>query len=526
MRGVATVCFALVVGFASLVVAPATARAASAGPWHVNQATGHSYQEVYGLTWEEAEAYARSVGGHLVTINNQAEDDWLEATFPEPNLWIGLTDRAVEGKWVWVSGEPVTYTNWCPGQPDDWPAVGGEDYGFMNTAYCGGSGWDDAAGGPFPGGIVEVAGPRTISIAPFVVRWDSTNPEAITYLSWDGSPNLTNSAEHPNCPGYVSEFFGNSWGTADGTAFIAPVGWGATGAWAPYGLDGVQVASAGTAGCYGTTGIPIRTSYTFFGGSPSVARIQVERAFDFGVTPFASDLRPYIPRLSPADSYAQVLYPRVDGVLVSRNALDCHFGCQVVDWTRSWYAVHDPRTGRGMIVRHEPSPVLTDLWIDVDAYSASAATSVVLRQPTGGFTGTVVEREVLCLYDRSTWVPSATPPTACQRPWAERPPSVGSKLGLPATAGAYTARTKVSPLGAYVTWRGNLGLAAAAKVVGVEVATKRANGTWTPFARVTSRVADASGGVVFSRRQGSPAWISVRFVGAGVVSGSSQARWR
>jgi len=494
----------------------------------VRQATGHRYQVVHGLTWEEAEAYARSVGGHLVTINDRAEEDWLEATFPEPDLWIGLTDRAVEGTWAWVSGEPVTYTNWCPGQPDDWQEVGGEDYGFMNTSFCGGRGWDDAAGGPFPGGIVEVAGSttRTVSVAPFVVRWSATDPEAITYLSWNGSLNLTNTAGHPNCPGGgLSEFFGNSWGTGDGAAFVAPVGWGSTGRWAPYGASGVQVASAAT-GCYGTSGIPVRTSYGVFGGSPAIARIQVERSFDFGSTPFTTDLRPYIPRLSLANDYSQVLYPSTAASLVTRNAMDCQYGCPVLDWTGSWFAVHDPRTGRGMVVRHEASAARADLWIDVDAYSISNSTSVVLRAPAGGFTGTLVEREVLCFYDSGTWVPSMTPPAGCAKPWTATPLATGSKLGLPGTGGAYTATTKVSPLGRYVTWRANLGLAAAGKAIDVDVAVRRANGTWTPFARLTGRVADPSGVVTFSWRSFSAKWVSVRFRGAGLTSTGAQARWR
>ncbi len=80
--------------------------------------------------WAEAVAWAQSLGGHLVTISSQAENDWVWPTFggPDHDLWMGLSDFAEEGRWVWTSGEPVTYTNWDPGEPNN---LGGEDYGNL-----------------------------------------------------------------------------------------------------------------------------------------------------------------------------------------------------------------------------------------------------------------------------------------------------------------------------------------------------------------------------------------------------------
>jgi len=143
-----------------------------------------------------------------------------------------------------------------------------------------------------------------------------------------------------------------------------------------------------------------------------------------------------------------------------------------------------------------------------------------------GFTGTLVDRQVLCFYDKTIWVPSMTPPAACARPWAEAPLAIGSKLGRPSTSGTYTASTKVSPLGGYVTLRANLGLAGAGQTIGVDVATRRANGTWTPFSRLTSRRANGAGVVTFSWRQTSPRWVSIKFSGVGVTTSTSQARWK
>lgn len=69
-----------------------------------------------------------------MTINDANENGWLVNTFINQDvnfLWIGLNDIAVEGLFEWVSGQPVTYTNWAPGEPNDNPNVGGEDLGAL-----------------------------------------------------------------------------------------------------------------------------------------------------------------------------------------------------------------------------------------------------------------------------------------------------------------------------------------------------------------------------------------------------------
>lgn len=369
---------------------------------------------------------------------------------------------------------------------------------------------------------------RTAIVGPFVVRWSLANPEAITYLSWNNSVNLTNSwGPHPNCPtGGLSMYFGNAWNTNNDVQFASPVGWGGAGQWAAHGSVGVDIASAAS-GCFGTSGVPVTTSYGFFGTDAASGRIQVERRFDFGTTPFAHGLRPFIPRLYPLDRYTEVLFPNAGGTaLLTRHGADCGLGCQILEWGGTWFAINDPTTGRGMIVRHEPSALPAGLWLDEDGGSFTTATSVALLETGIGFTGVVVDRQVLCFYDPAIWVPSPTLPAGCAVPWTDVPPASASKLGLPATTGAYTPATKISPLGGYVTWQSKLGPAAAAKTVAVLVATKRADGTFGPFTRLTGRVADASGTVTFSWRSSVPRWISVRFGLDAVLSTPTQARWR
>ena len=86
-----------------------------------------AYVVVNGPTWEEAEANAKKLGGHLATINNEEENKWVVDTFREwvrfnekkgddsgdwrytPRAYIGLNDKEEEGVYRWSSGEELTY---------------------------------------------------------------------------------------------------------------------------------------------------------------------------------------------------------------------------------------------------------------------------------------------------------------------------------------------------------------------------------------------------------------------------------
>ncbi|MFK8184701.1 MAG: lectin-like protein [Phormidesmis sp.] len=115
------------------------------------------------LTWEAAQAQAQQLGGHLVTINNAAEDKWLSQTFGEDqSLWMGLTDRALEGHFKWASGESVTYTNWAPTEPNDYE--GNQDYGRINVGQQ--RQWDDGYAHTKLQGIIEVNINETVEESP------------------------------------------------------------------------------------------------------------------------------------------------------------------------------------------------------------------------------------------------------------------------------------------------------------------------------------------------------------------------
>jgi ABC-2 type transport system permease protein len=99
--------------------------------WLMNPANRHYYRLTTPLNWMQAEAQAVDWGGHLVTVNNREEELWLRNQFGVQELfWLGFNDLAWEGNWEWISGEPVAYTSWASGQPDDYRD--NEDAAVMN----------------------------------------------------------------------------------------------------------------------------------------------------------------------------------------------------------------------------------------------------------------------------------------------------------------------------------------------------------------------------------------------------------
>ena len=86
--------------------------------WVGNQTNGHAYKITQSQTIEEAMQQAEVEGAYLLSINDRSEEVWLSHIYGNERIWIGLSDAEEEGKWKWHSGEPVTYTNWLPHQPE------------------------------------------------------------------------------------------------------------------------------------------------------------------------------------------------------------------------------------------------------------------------------------------------------------------------------------------------------------------------------------------------------------------------
>lgn len=125
-----------------------------------NPSNGHLYVATGPLAWRDAELQAVAWGGHLVTLTDAAEETWVRETFGKLEyFWIGLNDIAVEGTFVWASGEPVAYTNWCVGEPNNF---NDEDAAIINWAHAPlqfGDCWNDLNPAAQLRGIVELSTP-------------------------------------------------------------------------------------------------------------------------------------------------------------------------------------------------------------------------------------------------------------------------------------------------------------------------------------------------------------------------------
>ena len=131
----------------SLFVAAAMwAGAAGAAPvqWAGNN---HWYVAVSApkITWTAAEAAAEAAGGYLATLTSQAESDFVYGALgvgTQP-LWLGgiqaTTATSAADGWQWVTGEAWAFTNWAPGEPNNF---GGER--SLAFAYFSPSKWNNA----------------------------------------------------------------------------------------------------------------------------------------------------------------------------------------------------------------------------------------------------------------------------------------------------------------------------------------------------------------------------------------------
>jgi len=130
----------------AFIVLALSITSAHGGPiqWTVGDGgNGHYYDLIFGsdsVSWTDARTLADGsaylgLPGHLVTLNSAAEDEFLKTNFESEILldsnsdsfpngpfgtfgWIGLSDPNGTGNFEWVTGEPLTYTNWAPGEPN------------------------------------------------------------------------------------------------------------------------------------------------------------------------------------------------------------------------------------------------------------------------------------------------------------------------------------------------------------------------------------------------------------------------
>ena len=74
------------------------------------------------LSWHQAQQRCLELGGHLAVVKSEDENQFLMSLMKGHGIsvvWLGASDEKVEGSWFWVDGEPLRYSNWNPGQPNN-----------------------------------------------------------------------------------------------------------------------------------------------------------------------------------------------------------------------------------------------------------------------------------------------------------------------------------------------------------------------------------------------------------------------
>ena len=107
-----------------------------------------NYYQIFNqsMTWHDAKLYCEKIGGHLVTINSQSEQEFITSLITQSEksyMWIGA--YCVNNEFFWVTEEDFLFTNWDDGEPNN--VYGTEDVVMMyghNTRFVPGT-WNDAS---------------------------------------------------------------------------------------------------------------------------------------------------------------------------------------------------------------------------------------------------------------------------------------------------------------------------------------------------------------------------------------------
>lgn len=107
------------------------------------------------LTWEAAENKCQQIGGHLISIDDNAEQAFIAGLLrfeaADGSVWIGANCREEGAGYQWTDGEPFVYYNWFPDEPDH-VIDGDEDCVAM---FISNAKWTDRPCGQLHPGICE-----------------------------------------------------------------------------------------------------------------------------------------------------------------------------------------------------------------------------------------------------------------------------------------------------------------------------------------------------------------------------------
>ncbi len=142
------------------------------------------HSDIGDVSWTEAKEIAQNSGGYLVVINDKEENKFVKQALKKGDGWIGLSDEMTEGTFEWVNGDPLNYTNWKNGEPNN----SGGDQDFARIIKNSGT-WGDREASYRTEFIMEVPcdpnTPKKVTIGDMV--WDDLNANGIMD---DGEPGI------------------------------------------------------------------------------------------------------------------------------------------------------------------------------------------------------------------------------------------------------------------------------------------------------------------------------------------------
>ncbi|XP_076031590.1 brevican core protein triforce isoform X2 [Oratosquilla oratoria] len=102
--------------------------------------------------WYKAAQYCRFHGMQLAGIETERENKFLEEHIQDVGLghehfWTSGTDQGEEGRFFWMSnGNPITFTNWNAGEPNNFQYENGEEEHCLELWNRDGKGlkWNDS----------------------------------------------------------------------------------------------------------------------------------------------------------------------------------------------------------------------------------------------------------------------------------------------------------------------------------------------------------------------------------------------
>ena len=122
---------------------------------------GHTYYYFSTpVTWFDAKSICENMGGHLVTITSEEEDNFVFGFADGTLAWLGATDIEGEGNWNWITGEEFSYSNWYADNPDNYSENPENAENYLHYSGAGNGKWNDNAG---------------CSLFPFVCEIDTAN---------------------------------------------------------------------------------------------------------------------------------------------------------------------------------------------------------------------------------------------------------------------------------------------------------------------------------------------------------------